>query len=89
MILTWIYVSQTIWRGSDSAAPPGLLEISWGTPQRVSGKSGTFHELWRLQWKPELAVKGGGGQPVGKLGQRRGGGFIEHSWVKRVWTCQR
>ena len=34
-----------------------LLEIPWGTLQRVSGKSGTFHELWRLQWKPELAVK--------------------------------
>jgi hypothetical protein len=34
-----------------------LLDISWGAPQRVSGKSGTFHELWRLQWKPELAVK--------------------------------
>jgi hypothetical protein len=24
--------------------------------QRVSGKSGTFHEFWRLHWKPELAV---------------------------------
>jgi hypothetical protein len=34
-----------------------LLEIPWGAPQRVSGKSGTFHELWRVQWKPELAVK--------------------------------
>jgi hypothetical protein len=34
-----------------------LLDIPWGAPQRVSGKSGTFHELWRLQWKPELAVK--------------------------------
>ena len=34
-----------------------LLEIAWGVPQRVSGKSGTFHEIWRLEWKPELAVK--------------------------------
>lgn len=34
-----------------------LLEIPWGIPQKVHGKSGTFHELWRLQWKPELAVK--------------------------------
>lgn len=33
-----------------------LLNIPWGVHQRVSGKSGTFHELWRLQWKPELAV---------------------------------
>lgn len=34
-----------------------LLQIPWGELQRVSGKSGTFHEVWRLQWKPELAVK--------------------------------
>jgi hypothetical protein len=33
-----------------------LLNIPWGVHQRVSGKSGTFHEFWRLQWKPELAV---------------------------------
>ncbi len=33
-----------------------LLGIPWGDPQRAHGKSGTFHELWRLQWKPELAV---------------------------------
>lgn len=34
-----------------------LLEIDWGVPMRVSGKSGTFHEMWRLEWKPELAVR--------------------------------
>lgn len=33
-----------------------LLNIPWGVHQHVSGKSGTFHEVWRLQWKPELAV---------------------------------
>jgi hypothetical protein len=34
-----------------------LLDIPWGMSQKVGGKSGTFHEFWRLQWKPELAVK--------------------------------
>jgi len=33
-----------------------LLDIPWGHAQTVGGKSGTFHELWRLQWQPALAV---------------------------------
>jgi hypothetical protein len=33
-----------------------LLNIPWGVVQAVSGKSGTFHEVWRLQWQPEFAV---------------------------------
>lgn len=33
-----------------------LLGISWGELQQASGKKGTFHELWRLQWQPEFAV---------------------------------
>jgi hypothetical protein len=33
-----------------------LLGIPWGRAQRVSGKSGTFHELWTLAWAPEFAV---------------------------------
>lgn len=33
-----------------------LLEIPWGVEERVSGKSGTFHELWRVQWQPEFAI---------------------------------
>jgi hypothetical protein len=33
-----------------------LLNIPWGEPQRASGKAGTFHELWRLQWQVEFAV---------------------------------
>ena len=33
-----------------------LLGIPWGTPQRTYGARGTFHELWRLQWRPEFAV---------------------------------
>ena len=33
-----------------------LLDIDWGEPVEVSGKTGTFHEVWQLQWHPELAV---------------------------------
>jgi hypothetical protein len=33
-----------------------LLGVAWGTPRVVSGKSGTFHELWDLRWQPELEV---------------------------------
>ncbi|MGI8809236.1 MAG: DUF5682 family protein [Acidimicrobiales bacterium] len=33
-----------------------LLDVDWGDPVEVSGKTGTFHELWRVQWHPELAV---------------------------------
>ena len=33
-----------------------LLDVPWGSPEEVSGKAGTFHEVWRMQWKPELAV---------------------------------
>jgi hypothetical protein len=34
-----------------------LLQIPWGTIEQVMGaKKGTFHEHWRVQWKPELAI---------------------------------
>ena len=33
-----------------------LLDIHWGEPERVTGKAGTFHEVWRIAWRPELAV---------------------------------
>jgi hypothetical protein len=33
-----------------------LLGINWGTPQQVTGKAGTFHELWQLQWQAEFVV---------------------------------
>lgn len=33
-----------------------LLNIPWGELQHVSGKSGTFHEIWRIQWQVEFAV---------------------------------
>ncbi|HZG93500.1 MAG TPA: DUF5682 family protein [Mycobacteriales bacterium] len=33
-----------------------VLGVHWGKPEEAAGKSGTFHELWRLQWEPELSV---------------------------------
>jgi hypothetical protein len=33
-----------------------LLGVPWGVVQEAGGKKGTFHEFWRLQWKPEFAV---------------------------------
>src|SRR5262249_42175584 len=32
-----------------------LLSVGWGETQRAGGK-GTFHEIWRLRWEPELVV---------------------------------
>jgi hypothetical protein len=34
-----------------------LLGVPWGELQRTAGKSGTFHELWRLRWEPEFVVQ--------------------------------
>ncbi len=34
-----------------------LLGIDWGTTRSVSGKSGSFHELWVLAWEPEFELK--------------------------------
>lgn len=34
-----------------------LLGIHWGTPLHVSGKSGTFHEPWQLQWQVEFPLR--------------------------------
>lgn len=33
-----------------------LLGIPWGRQQSVRGRTGTFHEPWRLAWEPEFAV---------------------------------
>ncbi|UOQ95949.1 DUF5682 family protein [Hymenobacter sp. 5317J-9] len=33
-----------------------LLDINWGEPEEVAGKSGTFHEMWTLEWEPEMAL---------------------------------
>jgi hypothetical protein len=34
----------------------GILGIPWGEAEEVTGKKGTFHEMWRLRWEPEYAV---------------------------------
>jgi hypothetical protein len=33
-----------------------LLGIPWGELQVASGAKGTFHEVWRMEWRPEFAV---------------------------------
>ncbi len=33
-----------------------LIDLPWGVPERVSGKSGSFHENWQLGWRPEFAL---------------------------------
>jgi hypothetical protein len=34
----------------------GILGIAWGRTERVYGKSGTFHEIWILAWRPEFMI---------------------------------
>jgi hypothetical protein len=34
-----------------------LLGIRWGEIERSGGGKGTFHEVWRVQWQPEFAVR--------------------------------
>jgi hypothetical protein len=33
-----------------------LLRIPWGVELEKRGALGTFHELWRIEWQPELAL---------------------------------
>jgi hypothetical protein len=33
-----------------------LLDIPWGRVQTIGRKAGTFHEVWKLRWQPELIV---------------------------------
>ncbi|HML20882.1 MAG TPA: DUF5682 family protein [Aggregatilinea sp.] len=33
-----------------------LLGVPWGVKQDVTGKGGTFHEVWQVQWQPELTI---------------------------------
>jgi hypothetical protein len=33
-----------------------ILAIPWGRTEQTWGKSGTFHEVWVLAWRPELVV---------------------------------
>lgn len=33
-----------------------LLGIPWGSVEAAGGRASTFHEVWRIEWKPEFAV---------------------------------
>lgn len=33
-----------------------LLNVNWGAPEGRGMGKGTFHEVWRVQWQPELAI---------------------------------
>ncbi|MDX2201001.1 MAG: DUF5682 family protein [Phycisphaerae bacterium] len=33
-----------------------LLNVPWGDQREERGKKGTFHEFWRLAWKPEFVI---------------------------------
>lgn len=33
-----------------------LLDVPWGEQVESRGKKGTFHECWRLQWRPDYVV---------------------------------
>ncbi len=34
-----------------------ILGITWGQKVEVTGKQGTFNEVWELQWRPELTIQ--------------------------------
>lgn len=34
-----------------------LLSVPWGDAQDARSRASTFHELWRIQWHPEYAVR--------------------------------
>lgn len=34
-----------------------ILGVDWGIERDVLGKKGTFHEVWRIAWRPELSVR--------------------------------
>lgn len=56
-----------------------LLDIPWGTPQRVGGrKLGTFHELWQVQWQVEFAVKLIEANIWGNTIETAATGFVRH-----------
>lgn len=33
-----------------------LLGIPWGSVEATGGRASTFHEVWRIEWRPEFAV---------------------------------
>ena len=56
-----------------------LLNLPWGKPQQVWGKSGTFHEFWQLQWKVEFAVSLIEANVWGNTVENAATAFVRHS----------
>lgn len=42
--------------GANFSTDSTLLGVAWGISEQVGGKKGTFHEFWRVQWRPELTL---------------------------------
>ncbi len=55
-----------------------LLGIPWGAQREEHGKKGTFHEFWRLAWKPEFVVKLIGAARWGNTVQAAASSFAVH-----------
>lgn len=54
-----------------------LLDVSWGTMQRTTGK-GTFKEEWILQWYPELVIALLEKAPWGNTVESAADKYLEH-----------
>ena len=60
-----------------------ILEITWGIQESVSDQvKGSFHENWRLKWKPvymiELIDKGAWGNTIAKAAENKMASMIEN-----------
>ena len=61
-----------------------ILEIPWGIPEAVSDQvKGSFHENWRLKWKPvfmiELIDKGAWGNTIAEAAENKMASIIENA----------
>lgn len=56
-----------------------LLNIEWGKPQRNTHRQlGTFHEVWRIQWQVEFAIKLIEANIWGSTTERAATGYVRH-----------
>jgi hypothetical protein len=57
-----------------------LLGIHWGRKERLSGQQqGTFHEVWRLRWYPELTIQLIEGSAWGNTVEDAAGAYACHA----------
>lgn len=65
-----------------------LLDIPWGSIVEVGNKKGSFHEIWRIQWQPEFAVKiieaGMWGNTVETAAANRAVDIADHASLPRL-----